>query len=91
MLGRAEVAVAQTGFWSDLYDVRLQVVGHAALADDATVDGDLAARDFSVTYTRAGTPVAVLLANRPQELPSARALLADPGQEPPTARASIAA
>lgn len=76
MLGAAAAPAAQASFWSDLYDVRLQVVGRAALADDAAVDGDLDARDFTVTYTRAGAPVAVLLANRPQELPRARALLA---------------
>jgi 3-phenylpropionate/trans-cinnamate dioxygenase ferredoxin reductase subunit len=76
MLGLDAAPEAHASFWSDLYDVRLQVVGHAGVADRAAVDGDLAARDFSVTYTRGGAPVAVLLANRPQELPTARALLA---------------
>ncbi|HTN25437.1 MAG TPA: FAD-dependent oxidoreductase [Solirubrobacteraceae bacterium] len=76
MLGRDAVAAHQASFWSDLYDVRLQMLGHAALADEAAIDGDLAARDFRVTYMREGSPVAVLLANRPHELPSARALLA---------------
>ena len=38
--------------------------------------GDPAARDFSVTFTRAGAPVAVLLVGRPRDLPRARALLA---------------
>jgi NADPH-dependent 2,4-dienoyl-CoA reductase/sulfur reductase-like enzyme len=76
MLGLDAMPAARTSFWSDLYGVRLQYLGHAALADRADVDGDLAARDFSVTYSRGGSPVAVLLANRPQELPNARALLA---------------
>ena len=76
MLGGAATAAHGPSFWSDLYDVRLQLLGHAGLADAATVDGDLAARDFRVTYTRGGAPVAVLLANRPHELPSARTLLA---------------
>ncbi len=76
MLGHDAVAAPQASFWSDLYDVRLQMLGHAALADEAAVEGDLAARDFRVTYTRGGSPVAVLLANRPHELPRARALLA---------------
>jgi NADPH-dependent 2,4-dienoyl-CoA reductase/sulfur reductase-like enzyme len=76
MLGREPAPAARTSFWSDLYDVRLQYLGHAALADRIDVDGDLAARDFSVTYSRDGSPVAVLLANRPQELPNARVLLA---------------
>jgi NADPH-dependent 2,4-dienoyl-CoA reductase/sulfur reductase-like enzyme len=76
MLGLDAAPAPQASFWSDLYDVRLQVVGHAAAADRATIDGDPASRDFSVTYTRGGEPVAVLLANRPQELPNARELLA---------------
>jgi NADPH-dependent 2,4-dienoyl-CoA reductase/sulfur reductase-like enzyme len=75
MLGLDPAQAGRTSFWSDLYGVRLQYLGHAALADDVAVDGDLAARDFSVTYSRDGSPVAVLLANRPQELPNARALL----------------
>ena len=49
---------------------------HAPLADRRTVDGNPATRDFAVTFTRAGAPVAVLLVNRPHELPDARALLA---------------
>ena len=47
-----------------------------ARADAATIDGDPARRDFSVTFTRAGAPVAVLLVGRPHDLPTARALLA---------------
>ncbi|MEA2154467.1 MAG: hypothetical protein QOE11_607 [Solirubrobacteraceae bacterium] len=76
MLGLDATASHRASFWSDLYDVRLQYIGHAALADHVRIDGDLGARDFSVTYSRGGSPVAVLLANRPQELPNARALLA---------------
>jgi NADPH-dependent 2,4-dienoyl-CoA reductase/sulfur reductase-like enzyme len=76
MLGLEPAPAAKASFWSDLYDVRVQYLGHAALADESAVDGDLDAGDFTVTYTRAGSPVAVLLANRPQELPHARALLA---------------
>ncbi len=63
-------------FWSDLYDTRVHYLGDAPRADAATVDGDLAQRDFSVTFSRAGAPVAVLLVGRPHDLPTARALLA---------------
>jgi NADPH-dependent 2,4-dienoyl-CoA reductase/sulfur reductase-like enzyme len=75
MLGVQPGAEAPAGFWSDLYGTRIQYVGHAGLADGVTIDGDPAARDFAATYTRAGRPVAVLLAGRPQALPRARELL----------------
>jgi NADPH-dependent 2,4-dienoyl-CoA reductase/sulfur reductase-like enzyme len=76
MLGLASPRPAAASFWSDLYDTRVHYVGHARGADATTIDGDPAHRDFSVTFTRAGAPVAVLLVGRPQELTSARALLA---------------
>jgi len=76
MLGLEPGRATPSSFWSDLYDTRVQYLGHAAHADGATVDGDPVARDFSVTYTRGGAPVAVLLVGRPHELPNARALLA---------------
>jgi NADPH-dependent 2,4-dienoyl-CoA reductase/sulfur reductase-like enzyme len=76
MLGLEPARATPASFWSDLYDTRVQYLGRAPLADRATVDGNPAARDFSVTFTRAGAPVAVLLVGRPHELPNARALLA---------------
>jgi NADPH-dependent 2,4-dienoyl-CoA reductase/sulfur reductase-like enzyme len=76
MLGHEPQHSAPASFWSDLYDTRVQYLGHARLADATTIDGDPAARDFSVTFTRAGEPVGVLLVGRPHQLPRARALLA---------------
>jgi NADPH-dependent 2,4-dienoyl-CoA reductase/sulfur reductase-like enzyme len=76
MLGLASGRPAAASFWSDLYDTRVHYLGDAPRADAATVDGDPARRDFSVTFTRAGAPVAVLLVGRPHDLPTARALLA---------------
>jgi 3-phenylpropionate/trans-cinnamate dioxygenase ferredoxin reductase component len=76
MLGLHAQRSAPASFWSDLYDTRVHYIGHAPLADRTTVDGDPATRDFTITFTRAGAPVAVLLVNRAHELPNARALLA---------------
>ena len=76
MLGLGSARPAPASFWSDLYDTRVHYLGDAPRADAATVDGDLAQRDFSVTFSRAGAPVAVLLVGRPHDLPTARALLA---------------
>ena len=76
MLGVGSARPAAASFWSDLYDTRVHYIGEAPRADAATIDGDPAQRDFSVTFTRAGAPVAVLLVGRPHDLPNARALLA---------------
>ena len=76
MLGDAPRRPAPASFWSDLYDTRVQCLGNARLADRTAIDGDPAARDFAITFTRGGAPVAVLLVGRPHELPRARALLA---------------
>jgi 3-phenylpropionate/trans-cinnamate dioxygenase ferredoxin reductase subunit len=76
MLGREPQRSAPASFWSDLYDTRVQYLGNARLADRTAIDGDPAARDFTITFTRDGRPVAVLLVGRPHELPNARALLA---------------
>jgi 3-phenylpropionate/trans-cinnamate dioxygenase ferredoxin reductase subunit len=76
MLGLESPPAAAASFWSDLYDTRVHYLGHARGADATTLDGDPARRDFSVTFSRRGAPIAVLLVGRPHELPTARALLA---------------
>jgi 3-phenylpropionate/trans-cinnamate dioxygenase ferredoxin reductase subunit len=76
MLGLESPGRAAASFWSDLYDTRVHYLGHARGADATTIDGDPARRDFSVTFSRRGAPIAVLLVGRPHDLPTARALLA---------------
>jgi 3-phenylpropionate/trans-cinnamate dioxygenase ferredoxin reductase component len=46
-------------FWSDQYDLKLQMAGLADGCDDVTIVGDVAARRFSVEYRRAGRLIAV--------------------------------
>ena len=41
-------------FWSQHYDISINYVGHAETWDSAKVDGDLAAHDATVTYTKNG-------------------------------------
>lgn len=59
-------------FWSDQYGMRVQQVGYPHLADGQEEDGDRAARDFTVTWTRGGAPVGGLLVGRPRGLPALR-------------------
>jgi 3-phenylpropionate/trans-cinnamate dioxygenase ferredoxin reductase component len=75
MLGLEPGPPAMTSFWTDLFDTRIQYLGHAGLADDVSFDGDRQSRDFSATFVRDGRPVAGLLVARPHELPAMRALL----------------
>jgi NADPH-dependent 2,4-dienoyl-CoA reductase/sulfur reductase-like enzyme len=72
LLGRPPAPAAPTGFWSDQHGVRFQLVGDPSGARVTTLDGDLDACDFSVTYFNDNQPAAILLAGRPAELPSAR-------------------
>ncbi|MBI5716873.1 MAG: FAD-dependent oxidoreductase [Burkholderiales bacterium] len=59
MLGRAETFDAAPFFWSQHYDVPINVVGHAESWDEIVVEGDIAARDCAVRYKRAGRVLAV--------------------------------
>lgn len=51
-------------FWSQHFDVTIGYVGHAEAFDDAAIDGDLEARDATVTYRRAGRVLAVATIGR---------------------------
>ncbi|MBC2902596.1 NAD(P)/FAD-dependent oxidoreductase [Streptomyces cupreus] len=54
-------------FWSDQYQVRIQVAGHVAPgAEPEVVEGDVDSRTFTAVYRREGTPVAVLSLNQPK-------------------------
>ncbi|NNN34429.1 FAD-dependent oxidoreductase [Streptomyces sp. S3(2020)] len=54
-------------FWSDQYQVRIQLAGHVAPgAEPQIVEGDVDSRSFTAVYRREGTPVAVLSLNQPK-------------------------
>ncbi|GEC09990.1 pyridine nucleotide-disulfide oxidoreductase [Streptomyces spinoverrucosus] len=54
-------------FWSDQYQVRIQVAGYVAPgAEPEIVEGDVDSRTFTAVYRREGTPVAVLSLNQPK-------------------------
>jgi 3-phenylpropionate/trans-cinnamate dioxygenase ferredoxin reductase subunit len=66
LLGREPAPAPLPSFWSDQYGTRIQYLGHAELADDVTIEGELAARDFVAHYTLAGELVAALVVGRPR-------------------------
>ena len=63
-------------FWSDQYDVKIQVLGHPSPDDDVVVvDGAVQERRFVALYGRAGRFTAALGFSRPRQLMGYRALL----------------
>jgi 3-phenylpropionate/trans-cinnamate dioxygenase ferredoxin reductase component len=87
LIERARPFTAAPWFWSDQYDVRLQMAGLSAGHDRIVVRGDRAARRFSVFYFRGETLLAVDTVNRAPDHIAARRLL-DAGRSPSFAQAA---
>ena len=67
ILGAAERFDAVPFFWSQHYDTAIRYVGHAERWDVVSIDGDLAARDATVTYSLAGRVLASATVGRDRE------------------------
>jgi 3-phenylpropionate/trans-cinnamate dioxygenase ferredoxin reductase subunit len=65
--GDAAPYAAVPWFWSDQYDVKLQMVGLSAGADHRETRGDVAAPSFSVFHFRDNRLIAVDSVNRPAD------------------------
>lgn len=63
-------------FWSDQYDIKLQLAGVSGQHDQLVFRGDLESGCFSAFYLKKGIPLAVNTFNDPQEFMAARMLLA---------------
>jgi 3-phenylpropionate/trans-cinnamate dioxygenase ferredoxin reductase subunit len=81
LLGQRRAFGAHPWFWSDQYDVKLQIVGLSLGHDHVALRGDPAHRAFSAFYYRQGRLIAVDSINRPAEHLLARRLL-DAGASP---------
>ncbi|MDH3641763.1 MAG: ferredoxin reductase, partial [Gammaproteobacteria bacterium] len=77
-------------FWSDQYELKLQMVGFSADGDSQVVRGDMAANQFAVFYLNDGAVVAADAVNSPKEFmickqligkPVDAGMLADPDQD----------
>ena len=72
----ADAYVPVPYFWSDQYDVKIQVIGHPSPDDDVVVvDGSVPERRFVALYGRAGRLTAALGFSRPRQLMGYRPLL----------------
>ena len=86
LLGRERPFTAAPWFWSDQYDVKLQMTGLSGEHDHVEIRGDRAAFRFSAFYFKGETLVAVDSLNRPHDHMAARRLL-DRGRSPSFAQA----
>jgi len=70
-------------FWSDQYDLKLQIAGLAAAGDEIVLRGDPAGRKFAVFHLRHGRVAAVEAVNAAPEYIVGRKLIADGAAVPP--------
>jgi 3-phenylpropionate/trans-cinnamate dioxygenase ferredoxin reductase component len=64
-------------FWSDQYDLKLQIAGLSTGYDEVVVRGDPAARSFAAFYLKAGQLLAVDAVNSPREFIAGKKLVAN--------------
>lgn len=75
LLGRERPFTASPWFWSDQYDVKLQIVGLSADHDRMVLRGSPSESRFSIFYFRNGTLIAIDSVNRPADHMVGRKLL----------------
>lgn len=76
MLGKAEPYTQVPWFWSDQYDLTVQMAGHPRPTDMAVWRGDPDGLRFTVCYLRHGVLVAAIGVNRPRDVRAATGLIA---------------
>ncbi|MEM7765481.1 MAG: FAD-dependent oxidoreductase [Pseudomonadota bacterium] len=67
ILGAPKAYAEIPWFWSDQYDLKLQMVGLTDGYDDTVIRGDMAARKFACFYLRDGVLIGVDAVNSPKE------------------------
>lgn len=76
LLGRREGFTDTPWFWSDQYDLKLQIAGLALDYDKVIVRGDMGPDGFAVYYLSAGRLIAVDAVNSPRDFIAAKKLIA---------------
>jgi 3-phenylpropionate/trans-cinnamate dioxygenase ferredoxin reductase component len=75
--GQARPFTAIPWFWSDQYDIKLQIAGLAAGSDQTVIRGDIDSGSFAVFYLARGRVIAVDAVNDAHAFTMARQRLAD--------------
>jgi 3-phenylpropionate/trans-cinnamate dioxygenase ferredoxin reductase component len=76
LCGRPQPYAAVPWFWSDQYDLKLQIVGLSQGYDDLVIRGRPEARSFIAFYLKDGRIIAADSVNRPKEFMLAKRLVA---------------
>ena len=77
ILGGDDVYDQVPWFWSDQYDLKLQIVGLSTGYDRTVLRGDPATRSFSCAYFSGDRLIAVDAVNNPKDFMQAKALIAN--------------
>ena len=83
MLGDDKVYAAIPWFWSDQYELKLQMVGFSADGDSQVLRGDMDTHKFAIFYLKEGKVVAADAVNSPKEFMLCKQMIgksADPAQ-----------
>ena len=78
MLGDDKVYAAIPWFWSDQYDLKLQMVGFSADGDSQVLRGDMDTHQFAIFYLKDGKVVAADAVNSPKEFMLCKQLVGKP-------------
>lgn len=89
MLGRPKTYSEVPWFWSDQYDLKLQIAGLARPTDQPVLRGDPASRKFAVFHLRDGAVAAVEAVNAAPEYLIGRKMIADGAKVAPESLADI--
>lgn len=81
--GRPAPAPETPWFWSDQYDLKLQIAGLAFERDERVIRGDVAAAKFAVFHLKGGRITAVEAVNAPAEFMGGRLLIQRKAQVDP--------
>lgn len=73
--GKAEPYADLPWFWSDQFDLNLQMAGLPLTWDHAVVRGDMAEENFAVFYVQADHVVGISTINRPRDMSIGRRLI----------------
>jgi len=84
-LGRPRPAEDVPWFWSNQYDLKLQIAGLGTGHDEIVVRGDPAERKFAAFYLRDGVLLAVDAVNSPMEFMASKMLIAAAARPDPAA------
>jgi 3-phenylpropionate/trans-cinnamate dioxygenase ferredoxin reductase subunit len=77
VLGQEQPFADVPWFWSDQYDLKLQIAGVAIDYDQVVQRGDMRARSFATYYLRQGSLVAIDAVNSPRDFMQGKKLLAN--------------